>query len=72
MKIFKGFNLSGAYDSGHRELYSIKLCKFLCGLKQYGHMWYKHFNKYLLKNDYQTDIICLCVFIKECRSIFFL
>ena len=46
-------------------MYSIKLHRFLYGLKQFGRMWYNHLSKYLLKEGYVNDPICPCVFIKK-------
>ena len=41
-----------ACNSNCRDLYSIKLCGSLYGLKQSGHMWYKRLSEYLLKNGF--------------------
>lgn len=65
MKLPEGFKMPEAYNSDHRELYSVKLCKSLYGLKQSGRMWYKRLSEYLLKNGYQNNPICSCVFIKR-------
>ena len=46
MKIPEGLKLPATHNSGPRELYSIKLCRSLCGLKQSGRMWYNRLNEY--------------------------
>jgi len=33
-------------------------------------MWYNHFSKYLLREGYNNDPICPCVFIKKSESDF--
>ena len=48
-----------------RNLFSIKLQRFLYGLKQSDRMWYKRLSKYLIKEGYKNDLICSCVFIKK-------
>ena len=53
-----------------RELYSIKLQRSLYGLKQSGRMWYNRLSGYLLKEGYQNNPICPCVFIKKSQSEF--
>ena len=70
MKIPKGLQLPDRYDSNPRELYSIKLQRSLYGLKQAGRMWYNRLTEYLLKQGYNNDPICLCVFIKRYQSQF--
>ena len=65
MKIPKGFNLPDANSSGSGEDYSIKLIKSLYGLKQFGHMWYNRLNEYLLKEGYENDSVCPCIFMKR-------
>ncbi|KAF7112257.1 hypothetical protein RHSIM_RhsimUnG0247500 [Rhododendron simsii] len=39
--------------------------KALYGLKQSGHMWYKQLSDYLLKEGYENDLICPCIFTKK-------
>ncbi|KAL0533448.1 hypothetical protein IC582_030288 [Cucumis melo] len=65
MKIPKGFKIPESYNSNFRELCSIKLQISLYGLKQSGRMWYNHLSEYLLKEVYQNNPICPCVFIKK-------
>ena len=65
MKIPKGLKLLATHNSGPRELYSIKLCRSLYGLKQSGHMWYNRLSEYLLRKRYKNDPLCPCVFIKR-------
>nr|XP_009768097.1 PREDICTED: uncharacterized protein LOC104219162 [Nicotiana sylvestris] len=69
MKIPEGFKVPEAQKSS-RETCSIKLQKFLYGLKQSGRMWYNRLSEYLLKERYKDDPICPCVFIKRSRSEF--
>ena len=59
-----------AYDSTSQNMYSIKLQRFLYGLKQSGHIWYNRLNKYLLKEGFVNNPICACVFIKNSESRF--
>ena len=68
MKILEGLQLPDRYDSNSRELYSIKLQRSLYGLKQAGRMCYNRLTKYLLKQGYNNDPICPCVFIKRYQS----
>ena len=65
MKIPEGFKLPEAYNSYSQEIYSIRLYRSLYGLKQSGCMWYNRLSEYLLKDDYENDPICPCVFIKR-------
>ena len=58
------------HNSGPRELYSIKLCRSLYGLKQSGRTWYNRLSEYLLRKRYKNDPLCPCVFIKRSRSEF--
>ena len=70
MKIPEGLQFPDRYDSNPRELYSIKLQRSLYGLKQAGRMWYNRLTEYLLKQGYNNDPICSCVFIKRYQSQF--
>ena len=70
MKIPEGLQFPDRYDSNPRELYSIKLQRSLYGLKQAGRMWYNRLTEYLLKQGYNNDPICLCVFIERYQSQF--
>ena len=49
---------------------SIKLQRFLYGLKQFGCMWYNRLSEYLLKEWYVNNPICPCVFIKKSETGF--
>ena len=68
MNIPEGLQLPDRYDSNPRELYSINLQRSLYGLKQAGRMWYNRLTEYLLKQGYNNDPICPCVFIKRYQS----
>jgi len=68
MKLLEGFNLSSKVNS--KEDYSIKLNKFLYGLKQSGHMWYNRLSKYLLKEGYKNDLICPYIYMKRSKNEF--
>jgi len=70
MKISKGFKILESYNSSSRELCSIKLQRSLYGLKQSGRIWYNRLSEYLLKEGYQNNPICPCVFIKKSQSGF--
>ena len=70
MKIPKGLKFPTTHNSGPRELYSIKLCRSLYGLKQSGRMWYNRLTEYLLRKRYKNDPLCPCVFIKRYGSEF--
>ena len=63
MKILEGFKMLEACIS--RNLFSIKLQRFLYGLKNFGCMWYKYLSEYLIKERYINDLICPCVLIKK-------
>ena len=70
MKIPKGFKLPEAVSTKPRSMFSIKLQRFLYGLKQSGRMWYNRLSEYLLKEGYVNNPICPCVFIKKSETIF--
>jgi len=53
-----------------REMYAIKLQRSLYGLKLSGRMWYNRLSEYLLKEGYENNPICLCVFIRKTISSF--
>jgi hypothetical protein len=59
-----------AYNSKSRSMYSIKLQRSLYGLKQSGRMWYNRLSEYLLKEGFENNQICPCVFIKKLESGF--
>ena len=52
-----------------RSMYSIKLQKSLCGLKQSGPMWYNRLSEYLLKEGFKNNLIFPCVFIKKNQNL---
>jgi hypothetical protein len=59
-----------AYNSNPQKVYSIKLQRSLYGLKQLGRMWYNYLSEYLLREGYNNNPICPCVFIKKSESNF--
>jgi hypothetical protein len=65
MKIPEGYKMHEAYNSKSRSIYSIKLQRSLYGLKQSGCMWYNRLSEYLLKEGFENNPICPCVFIKK-------
>jgi len=60
IKLPERFNLANKANS--KEDYSIKLNKFLYGLKQSRRMWYDRLSEYLLKEEYKITLFVL-VFI---------
>ncbi|KAF7137709.1 hypothetical protein RHSIM_Rhsim07G0041900 [Rhododendron simsii] len=70
MKIPEGYAMPEACNSKPRSVYSLKLQKSLYGLKQSGRMWYKRLSDYLLKEGYENDLICPCIFTKKSNSGF--
>ena len=70
MKILEGFKLPEANNTKPRNTCSIKLQQSLYGLKQSGHMWYNHLIEYLLKEGYENNPICPCIFIKKSETKF--
>ena len=70
MKILKGFKLPEVNNTKPRNMCLIKLHRSLYGLKQSGRMWYNHFNEYLLKEGYENNPICPCIFIKKSETGF--
>ena len=58
MKIPKRFKMLEVYNSTSREMYSIKLQRFLFGIKYSRHMWCNRLSKYLSKEGYKNDPIC--------------
>ena len=58
------------YNPTSRNMYSIKLQKSLYGLKQSGPMWYNRLSEYLLKEGFENNPICPCIFIKKSESRF--
>ena len=65
IKIPEGYKMPEAYNSTTRNMYSIKLQRFLYGLKQSGRMWYNCLSDYLLKEGFENNPICPCIFIKR-------
>jgi hypothetical protein len=68
MKISEGYKMPEAYNSKSQSIYSIKLQRSLYGLKQSGRMWYNRLSEYLLKEGFENNPICPCVFIKKSKS----
>ena len=65
MKIPKGFKLLEANNTKPHSMYSIKLQRFLYGLKQSKRMWSNRLSEYLLKEGYMNNPICPYIFIKK-------
>ena len=62
MKIPDGYKLPEAKS---KSIYSLKLRRSLYGLKQSERMWCNRLSKYLVKEGYENNLICPCVFIKK-------
>jgi len=69
MKIPDWFKMLEAFYDKPRSVYSIKLQKYLYGLKQSSRMWYKN-NEYLLEKGFENNKIWPCIFIKKTTSRF--
>ena len=67
MKIPEGYKMPETYNPTSRSMYSIKLQRSLYGLKQSRCMWYNCLSEYLLKEGFENNPICPCVFIKKIR-----
>jgi len=67
MKILEGYKMPETYNPISRSMYSIKLQRSLYGLKQFGRMWYNCLSEYILKEGFENNPICPCVFIKKIR-----
>ena len=65
MKILEGYKMPETNNPTSRSMFSIKLQRSLYGLKQSGHMWYNRLSEYLLKEGFENNPICLCIFIKK-------
>ena len=65
MKILEGYKMPKTYNPISRSMYSFKLQRSLYGLKQFGRMWYNCLSEYLLKEGFENNPICPCVFIKK-------
>jgi hypothetical protein len=63
MKIHKRYKMLEAYNSKSRSIYSIKLQRSLYGLKQSENMWYNRLTEYLLKEGFENNPMCPCIFI---------
>ena len=70
MKIPKGYKTPEAYSFKSRSIYFIKLQRSLYRLKQFGRMWYNRLSEYLLKEGFENNPTCPCVFIKKSESGF--
>ena len=68
IKIPEGFRLPKANNTKPRSMRLIKLQRSPYGLKQSRHMWYNRFSEYLLKEGYENNLICLCIFIKKSKT----
>ena len=65
MKSPEGFKLLEANNTKPHSMYSIKLQRFLYGLKQSKRMWSNRLSEYLLKEGYMNNPICPYIFIKK-------
>ena len=70
MKIPKEFKLLEANNTKPRNMCSIKLQRSLYELKQSERMWYNRLSEYLLKEGYENNPICSCLFIKKSETGF--
>jgi hypothetical protein len=70
IKIPEGYKIPETYNSKSRNMYSIKLQRSLYGLKQFGRMWYNQLSECLLKEGFENNPICPCVFIKKSKFRF--
>ena len=70
MKIPEGYKMPETYNPTSRSMYSSKLQRSLYGLKQSKRMWYNRLSEYLLKEGFENNPICPCVFIKKSESGF--
>ena len=71
MKIPERFKLPKTNSAKPRSMYSIKLQRFLYVLKQSGRIWYNNrLSEYLLKEVYENNPICPCIFIKKSETGF--
>jgi len=70
IKIPERFQMPEAYNSNPQKAYSINLQRSLYVLKQLGRMWYNYLSEYLLREGYNNDPLCPCVFIKKSESNF--
>ena len=70
MTIHERFKLPEVNNTKPPNMCSIKLQQSLYGLKQSGRMWYNRLNGYLLKERYNNNPICSCIFIKKSKTEF--
>jgi len=70
MKILEWFKMPEAFYDKPRSAYSIKLQKYLYGLKQFSQMWYNRLSEYLLEKGFENNKIWPCIFIKKITSRF--
>ena len=70
IKILEGFTLPEVVNAKPRRMCSIKLQRFLYGLKQSRRMWYTCLSEYLLKERYANNPICPCIIIKKSKTRF--
>ena len=70
IKIPEGFTLPEVVNAKPRSMCSIKLQRFMYGLKQFERMWYNCLSEYLLKEGYANNSICPCIFIKKSKIRF--
>ena len=70
IKIPERFTLLEVVNAKPRSMCTIKLQRSLYGLKQFVRMWYNRLSKYLLKEGYDNNPICPCIFIKRSKTGF--
>ncbi|GJW57438.1 retrovirus-related pol polyprotein from transposon TNT 1-94, partial [Tanacetum coccineum] len=70
MKIPEGFKMPEALSAKPKDMYFVKLQRYLYGLKQSGCMWCNRLSDYLISKGYKSNLICPCVFIKKTTSRF--
>ena len=70
MKIHESFKLPEVNNTKPRNMCLIKLQQSLYGLKQSERMWYNRLSGYLLKERYNNNPICPCIFIKKSKTEF--
>jgi hypothetical protein len=56
--------------NANRNMYCVKLVKYLYGLKQSGRMWYNRLKKFFLNKVYLNSDGCPCVFIRKFNTCF--
>jgi hypothetical protein len=68
MKVSDGISISNT--NANRNMYCVKLDKFLYGLKQSGRMLYNRLKEFFLNKGYSNNDDCPCVFIRKSSSGF--